>query len=148
MAKTKIKFELKGFEDLLEQIQKAGGSIERATEKALLNGANLLTNDFKTGAINRGLELDRLITPQVKWNKNRASIEAGFELGDYDERNPNSAYIAMFTEYGTIKRTTKAGANRGTITPDPFIRPAREKDAAKVKRYQKEALEEILRGLS
>lgn len=144
---AKIKLELKGFDKLLEDIQEAGGNIERATEKALLNGANLLTNDFRNGAVNRGLEVDRLITPQVKWANNRASVEAGFKLGEYDEKNPNSAYIALFTEYGTIKRKTKAGANRGKITQNPFIRPTREKDAAKVRRFQKEALEEILKGL-
>lgn len=146
MAK-RIKLVFNGFDDLLSDIEKAGGRIEPAVNAALTESINLVDSDIRAGAAARGLETDRMITPAVKWNGNKATAEAGFSLGDYDPDDPNSAYIALFTEYGTAERKTKAGENRGEIEADPFIRPAQEKNAAKIKRTQKQALEKILGDL-
>lgn len=146
MAK-RIKLVLTGFDDLLAEIEQAGGEIKPAVDTALSESINLIDSDIRTGAEARNISTDRLITPVVKWEGNIATAEAGFKLGNYDPEEPNSAYLALFKEYGTKARKTRAGANRGEITPDPFIRPAKEKNAAKIKRTQKQALEKILGDL-
>lgn len=149
---AKLKLTLKGFDILLDHITEAGGSIEAATERALESSAKLLTNEIKKGAVQRNLPTDSLITPKVNWSGNRASVEVGFELGEYNSNNPSSGYFALFREYGAPSkggnRKTKQGYNRGAIEADPFIRPALQQNKKRVKDAQKQALERTLRGLS
>ncbi len=148
---SKVKLTFRGFDLLLEQIKDAGGEIKPATERALLSSAHLLTQEIKTGAQQRGVPTDTLITPNVKWNGNRASVEVGFELGAYDPRNPSSGYLALFKEYGAPSkggtRKTSKGYNRGAVAADPFIRPALKDNKKKIHAAQKKALERILGGL-
>lgn len=143
----RVKLVFTGFEELLDAIEKAGGDIKPAVNTALQESINLIDADIRAGAIARGLETDQMITPQVTWKDDRATAEAGFKLGTYDPDNPNSGYIALFKEYGTAQRQTKDGENRGVITADPFIRPAKEQNAAQIKRIQKKALNKILGDL-
>ena len=143
----KVKLTLKGFDLLLDQINEAGGSIESATERALESSAQLVTQEIRTGAQQRNLDTDSLINPKPKWSGNRCSVEVGFELGAYDSKNPSNGYLALFKEYGTAKRSTSKGANRGKVTADPFIRPAITDNKKAIHKAQETALERILKGL-
>ena len=144
---AKLKLTLNGFEKMLEEIQSAGGEIKPATERALQSSANLVTAKIRTGAEARGLGTEGIINPAVKWNGNRATVEVGYELGSYNSRNPSAGYIALFTEYGTAKRKTKKGANRGKENANPFIRPAVTEGKKEIVKAQKTALERVLKGL-
>lgn len=144
---AKLKLTLKGFEDMLEEIQSAGGEIKPATERALQSSANLVTAKIRSGAEARNLSTEGIINPTVKWSGNRAMVEVGYELGEYNSRNPSAGYIALFMEYGTAKRNTKSGANRGKETANPFIRPAVTEGKKEIVKAQKTALQRVLKGL-
>ena len=147
MASTKLKLTLKGFDILLDEIQHAGGEIETATERALDSSANLVTAKIRVGAMARGIGTSDMISPRVKWNGNRASVEVGYKLGGYNSRNPSEGYKALFKEYGTAKRATKKGANRGAVKADPFIRPAISAGQKDIRKAQETALKRILEEL-
>ena len=53
MAKNTMKLDLNGFKELLERIQKAGGNIDAAAEKALVESAKPFMEDLKTGIEDR-----------------------------------------------------------------------------------------------
>lgn len=144
---AKVKLTLKGFDALLDDIQKAGGEIEPATERALESSAQLVTQKIKEGANARGVGTRTLINPKTKWSGNRASIEVGYNLGAYNSASPSEGYLALFFEYGTGKRTTKRGANRGKMNPDPFVRKAVSDNAKQIKAAQEKALDRILKEL-
>lgn len=148
----KVKLVLKGFDDLLEQIQRAGGKVEPATERALLQSANVLDQAIRNGAVARNISTSAMVKPVVTWKGNRASTEVGFELGEYNSANPSDGYLALFKEYGApskkgTNRKTKSGYNRGAEAPDPFIRPAVSANKKTVQKAQENALNQILREL-
>lgn len=151
MGKVKLTLTLKGFDKLLEQIQEADGDIKEATERALEAGAKLISDDIRAGATARNIPTGNMIKPKAEWNGNRASIKAGFELGEYDPRKPSDGYLALFKEYGAPadggKRITKIGKNRGRVIADPFIRPALTQNKKNVQAAQRKALERILKNL-
>lgn len=145
---TKLKLTLKGFDEMIEKIEAAGGKIKPAVDRALTSSANLLTQKIKEGANARNVPTDSLIRPAVKWSGNIASVEVGFALGAYTPGNLSSGYLALFKEYGTGKRATSKGYNRGALTADPFIRPALEDGQKEVRKAQQEALDRILKDLT
>lgn len=149
MAKAKLV--LKGFDTLLEDIQRAQGNIEQATEKGLRAGAEVLTRQYEDEAKKSGAsseELNALVkSPKPNRSGNRFSVDCGFKLGTYNSNNPSGGYLAMFRNYGTVKRTTKTGANRGSIQETGFIQRAERRASAKIKKAEKETLQEILKDL-
>ena len=144
---ARVKLTLSGFDKLLSEIQDAGGEIKPATERALQSSANLATAKIRSGAEARNLGSEGIIDPTVKWNGNRASVEVGYKLGAYNSRDLSPGYKALFTEYGTGKRSTRKGANRGAMKADPFIRPTVEESKKEIVKAQKVALERVLKGL-
>ena len=144
---AKLKLTFRGFDVLLDEIRDAGGEIKPATERALQSSANLVTAKIRSGAEARNLGSSGIIDPAVKWSGNRAIAEVGYELGSYDSKNPSQGYKALFIEYGTGKRATKKGANRGAVKANPFIRPAVEEGKKDIVNAQRKALERVLKGL-
>ena len=53
MGKNSMKLDLTGFNTMLESIQKAGGQIEKAAEKALTESATPFYEDLKVGIKNK-----------------------------------------------------------------------------------------------
>lgn len=150
MARSKVKLMLTGFDDYLEKIQKASGSIDRAAEQALKDGANALVKEYETQARAAGVpqrSIDALTVDKPQWSGNRVSISAGFKLGEYNAKNPSGGYIAMFENYGTKERKTKGGKSRGKIRALGFIQRAEKRAAPKVKKAEQDALEKILQNL-
>lgn len=151
MAKAKAKLTLTGFDDLLEQIQKAEGDIKRATEVALKEGATVLVKAYETQARSNGVPQKSIAALNVdppKWTGNRCEAGAGFKLGAYDPENPSGGYIAMFENYGTKQRKTQAGQNRGKMKALGFIQKAEKKAAPQVRKAEQAALNNILGGLA
>lgn len=147
----KSKLILTGFDDLLEQVKKADGNMKRATEVALKDGADALKKAYESQARSDGVpqkSIDALQTNPPKWSGNRCEAGAGFKLGSYDPENPSGGFIAMFENYGTDNRQTKAGENRGKMRALGFIQKAEKKAAAKVKKAEEGALKSILGGLA
>ena len=133
MAKNSMKLDLGAFTGMLEQIQKAGGSIERAAEKALSESAKPFYDDLKAGIAKHrksGLTEKSLLDPNnIVWDGNRVTLKVGFDMS-------KGGLPALFIEYGTPKQT-----------PDPFIQPAIKRNQPKAKKIQQQVLSEILEGL-
>ena len=148
---ARAKLILTGFDEMLEKIQRAQGKIEQAAEKGLKAGAEALTRQYEDEAKKSGASADEINalvkSPKVTKSGNIFSVDAGFKLGTYNANNPSGGYIAMFRNYGTIKRQTKAGANRGAVSAAGFIQRAEKRASSKVKKAEKQALQEILEDL-
>ena len=133
MAKNTMKLDLNGFKELLERIQKAGGNIDAAAEKALVESAKPFMEDLKTG-INKhhqtGLTEASLNDPtQIERDGNRLTLKVGFDLG-------KGGLPALFLEYGTPR-----------MKAEPFIQSSIQRNQSKSRKIQKELLSKILKEL-
>lgn len=98
MAKNKIGLNFKGFEEYAERLDKLGGDIKKATEKALQETHAYITPNLerdikphrKTGRTERSLNRDA----KVKWVGSTAEIEVGFKLDE-------GGLPSIFLMYGT-----------------------------------------------
>lgn len=139
MGKNSMKLDLSGFNDMLERIQKAGGSIEKAAEKALSESAKPFYQDLKAGIEKHqrsGLTEKSLLDPNnIKWDGNRVTLKVGFDMS-------KGGLAALFIEYG-VNRLSKKG-KAVVQKPDPFIQPAIRKNQSKARKIQQEELSKIL----
>ena len=133
MAKNTMKLDLNGFKELLERIQKAGGNIDTAAEKALTESAKPFMEDLKTGIKKHhrtGLTEASLKVPtQIQREGNRLTLNVGFDLG-------KGGLPALFLEFGTPR-----------MKADPFIQPAIQRNQSRSRKIQKELLAKILKEL-
>ena len=98
MAKNKIGLNFKGFEEYAERLDKLGGDIKKATEKALQATHDHITPklaaDIKkhhlTGATERSLNKDA----KVMWSGSTAEIKVGFKISQ-------GGLPSIFLMYGT-----------------------------------------------
>lgn len=133
MAKNTMKLDLKGVSDLLERIQKVGGNIDAAAEKALVESAKPFVEDLKSGIKKHrrtGLTEASLNDPtQLQREGNQLTLNVGFDLG-------KGGLPALFLEYGTPR-----------MKPESFIRPAIQRNQPKARKIQQEILSQILEDL-
>lgn len=133
MAKNTMKFDLKGVSDLLERIQKVGGNIDAAAEKALVESAKPFVEDLKSGIKKHrrtGLTEASLNDPtQLQREGNQLTLNVGFDLG-------KGGLPALFLEYGTPR-----------MKPEPFIRPSIQRNQSKARKIQQAVLNQILEDL-
>lgn len=137
------------FKPLLEKIQEAGGSIDDAAKSAVDKGAAIVEDALRNECAASGVptSVTSEIQTTTEGNGNRYSCKVGWKMGNYDPQKPSAGYKAVFLNYGTPRRSTKSGANRGKIDARGFIGRAKKKAKPKVKKAQEEALQEILKGL-
>lgn len=140
-----IKLNLKGFNELLENIQKANGNVLTATEKALKGSADIMQSTLKAEMAKSNVPSD-LISAMPPYttetNANRVTARVGYRKGNYDPKNPSDGYKVVFLNYGTPNRTI-----HGKVTARGFIERAKRKAKPKMKKQQEQTLKEILRGL-
>lgn len=141
-----IKLNLDGFDDLLSKIEKAGGTIDGATEKCLQKSANIMHDELKkqmTVANVDGDLINRMPPPEIEREGNRRTARVGYKKGEYDENNPSDGYKVIFANYGTPHRS-----KHGQQPAKGFIQKAKKKANSKIKKAQKETLDDILGGLN
>ncbi len=148
MARKSI-LQFDGFEELLEEIKAADGDTERVIKAAAESGAQAYKQALNAECRASGVPSDVIqeIEKTVTAGKDYASARVGWKMGGYNPENPSAGYKAVFLNYGTPRRTTKTGANRGKVTKKGFIANAKRKARSKIKKAQKEALENILSRL-
>ena len=153
MARMRLK--VKGFDEMLERVQRAGGDVDAAARRCMEQSLQVLERNLKAEAEASGAPTNT-VAHTVESNGNRISGETGWKLGDYDSSNPSEGYEAMFVEFGTGKhskrgkgkdRQTAAGANRGSTEPRPFMATARKKSAKPIRALQEETLQNIVKEL-
>ena len=139
---SKAILQLKGFDDLLEQIQKAGGSIDRAADSCLRQSAQIMQSELKAQMQAAGVDsslINSMPPPQITIKDNRYSAAVGYKKGDFDPRNPSDGYKVVFLNYGTPHRTM-----HGKVAARGFIEKAKKKARPQIKKAQQETLEKIL----
>ena len=136
---------LKGFDKLLEQIQEAGGNIDKATEQAINKSVDVVSQDLHNACDSAGVPSSvssEIKSDRAEWDGNKCSARVGWKLGTYDPKNLSQGFKAIFLNYGTPRRK-----KHGKITARNFIATTKKTSKPKLRKIQKQTLDEILKGL-
>ncbi|MBQ8616224.1 MAG: hypothetical protein IJ418_01805 [Clostridia bacterium] len=135
--KSKFAFRFDEMLSLADRIEKAGGDLQQAADKALRDTHDYITGELSTGIARHvvtGETRDSLVrTPKVEWiTPLKAQVNIGFDLED-------GGWPSIFLMWGTPK-----------MAPDVKLRkaafgPAVRREVAKI---QKAALEAVLQTLT
>lgn len=140
-----IKIKLEGFDDMLNDIEAAGGSIDKACISALSQSAQTMQSALK-GAMNSSdlaSDLANRMPPfQIEPSGNRFTAKVGFMETPYNPRNPSDYHKAVFANYGTPYRK-----RHGKESARGFVQKAKKAARPKIKKQQKAALTKILERL-
>lgn len=141
-----IRIQLEGFDKMLADIEKAGGTIDGAAKMCLLKSADIMQDELKKqmqqSNVDNGL-INRMPPPEIEGNGNRVTARVGYKKGEYDPQNPSDGYKVVFANYGTPHRT-----EHGKQPAKGFIQRAKKKASPRIKRAQAETLQKIFEGLS
>lgn len=141
-----IRLQLNGFDELLKQIEEAGGTIDGAAKKCLQKSANIMNDELKKQMTAANVDSDlinRMPPPELESDGNRHTARVGYKKGDYDPNDPSDGYKVVFANYGTPHRS-----KHGQQPAKGFIQKAKKKANSKIKKAQKETLDDILGGLN
>lgn len=137
--KSYIQLNLEGFDELLKEIEAAGGSINGAVDSCMKQSAQIQQKELKAQMLKKHVsdkQVNRMPPPQIEWNGNACIARVGYKKGEYDPNNLSDGYKAVFINYGTPR-----------ISPREFIKAAQSKAKPQIKKAQQEALNKILRRL-
>lgn len=143
---SKAMLQLKGFDDLLEKIQKAGGSVDAAADSCTRQSAQIMQAELKAQMQAAGVDGDlvgSMPPPQITVDGNRYSAAVGYKKGNYDPSDLSDGYKVVFLNYGTPRRTM-----HGKVKARGFIEKAKNKARPRIKAAQQETLEKILGRVS
>jgi hypothetical protein len=141
-----IKLKLSGFDDLLEQIQKAGGTVDRAVEGCLKQSAQIMQSELKNQMKESGVDSDliaRMPQHELEQSGNAMIARVGYKKGAYNPDDLSDGYKVVFLNYGTPRRS-----KHGKVEAKGFIDEAQKKARKQIKKAQKETLEKILERVS
>ena len=96
---SKAILQLKGFDELFEQIKKAGGTVDAAADSCLRQSAQIMQAELKAQMQSAGVESDLINAmppPKVEVDGNKYRAEVGYKKGDYDPANPSDGYKVVF----------------------------------------------------
>ena len=163
MARSGIKIDLKGFEKMLEQVERAEGNVNQVARKAVIESAKIVEKELKSACNDARVQpsVSNEITTEIEASGNQYSAKVGWKLGAYDPQNLSAGYKAVFLNYGTGKRRTQTdkqhvpiagqwrtlGSNRGSIAPLGFIGKAKKSAKPKCTKVQKQIINEALEEL-
>jgi len=140
-----IKVKIQGFEELLKEIEDAGGSINKACDSAIKQSAQIMQNELKSQMQSAGLDaglISRMPQFQVTNSGNRYEAKVGYSKGSYNPDNLSDGYKAVFANYGTPKRK-----RHGKERARGYVLKAKKKANNKIKKAQEEAFKKILKRL-
>nr|DAJ98109.1 MAG TPA: type I neck protein [Caudoviricetes sp.] len=146
---NKSMLQLKGFDEFLEALEEAGKKCDiegrKCFEKCAENLQDELVDKAEKAKIPEKLidEIsEEIIEKPYLW---RYSV--GWKKSKPKKDILPDTYKVMFMNYGTPRRKTKKGANRGEIKSRRFIKKAKLAAARKNKKVMNETLNNILSGL-
>lgn len=140
-----IKLKIEGFEDLLKEIEAAGGSINAACDSAIRQSAQTMQNELKSQMQSAGVDsglVNAMPPPEIKVSGNRFTARVGYKKGAYNPENPSDGYKVVFLNYGTPNRK-----KHGQIKARGFIQKAKRRVRPQIKKQQEETLKKILARL-
>lgn len=136
---SRLSIKLSGFEEMLKNIEKAGGSIQNSVDSAMKSSAQIVQKELKTQMNKKGVDsglINRMPSPSVEWEGNQCRAEVGYKKGSYNPKDLSDGYKAIFINYGTPR-----------ISPREFIKDAKKSASPQVKKKQKEVFEKITERL-
>ena len=142
-----IKLKLDGFDELLSDIEKAGGTIDRATESCLKQSAHIMQKELKSEMQKSNVDsvlIGRMPSPELEVNGNRYTARVGYKKGNYNSNNPSDGYKVVFLNYGTPNRSAHGKIEKGGKVKLGFIKRAKSKANKEIKKAQEETLNKIL----
>ena len=161
MASIKLKLD---FDGLLEAVKAAGGDVDRAAMRAANECAaavhSELVSECNASGVPSSVSSEITHGVNVTGGGNMYEVEVGWKKGEYNPQSPSAAYKAIFLNYGTARRAARkkthvpygggwaTTANRGQIVGRGFIQRAKKSAGKRVKKVQKEALQEMLKELT
>lgn len=137
-----IKLRMTGFEDLLTQIEKAGGSINDATRDCMEKSAAIMQTELKSQMHAADVPeqlIDEMPNPKIEENGNRITAFVGYKKGGYDPKNLSNGYKIVFLNYGTPRRK-----KHGKVAPRGFIQVAKKQATPQIRKAQRATLKKIL----
>ena len=140
-----IKLKLQGFEELLKDIEKAGGEMNKAVESTMRQSAATMQTELKAQMQSAGVDAHLIgaMPPfEVQTEGNRTTARVGYKKGAYNPDNPSDGYKVVFLNYGTPYRQ-----KHGKVVGKGFIQTAKQKASRPIKKQQKETLKKILSRL-
>ena len=143
-----IKLKLDGFDEMIRNIEKAGGSADSAAKKCAEKGADIMEAELKAQMQSADAQntMSRLISRMPRYeienNHGRITARVGYKKGNYDPQNLSDGYKVVFLNYGTPRRS-----KHGKVKARGFIDRAKKRAKPKINREQKKTFDEILRGL-
>lgn len=146
MAKKKAILQFKGFEELLENIQKAGGSIDVVANSCIRQSAQIMHDELQSKMRSSGVDsglVERMPQPLINIAGNRYSARVGYKMGNYNPADPSDGFKAVFWNYGTPRRS-----KHGKVAAHGYVARAKKAAARKIKKEQRKTLEKILERVS
>lgn len=135
-----ISLNLNGFDELFKEIENAGGSIKDAVDICMKESEHILQKELKAQMHKKKVSgdlINRMPTPETKWDGNVCIARVGYKKGSYNPTNISDGYKAVFINYGTPR-----------INPRKFIKSAQTKAKPQIKKEQEETLKKIMENLS
>lgn len=147
-----VRMSLSGYKDMLYRLDKLDKDVIGISKDILLESGDILYRAIQSNLDNSGHseELqermkESLVRPHVvSEDKYHVSVETGFEVGDYNPAEPSGGFLALFNEYGTRDRMTKAGRSRGRLEAHMLVRRAVTETSGAIRKLQKRRLQEVL----
>ena len=141
---------LEGFDDLIKQIQEAGGKVDKLVYDCVEQSANVMDANLREEMLKprviqmyEGMEkhdfndlVKRMPKPEVYKTKHSVGGRVGYIPTQYHPKNIDDYYKVIFINYGTPR-----------IKPREFIKKAKSKGSRKIKKMQKETFNKILEDL-
>lgn len=140
-----IKLKLKGFEELLKDIEAAGGEMNKAVESTMKQSAATMQTELKAQMQSAGVDAHLISAMQpfeVQTEGNQTTARVGYRKGAYNPDNPSDGYKVVFLNYGTPNRS-----KHGKVVARGFIQKAKSRAKPKIKKQQEAALKKILSRL-
>lgn len=137
---------LYGFDEWANRVKEAANvDVDKAIEKCFEECSNIV-DDALESQMQKANVPQSLRAKKSIYKDRRGNV---YVFSDGWLKRDEEAFLKIcYLNYGTPKRYTKAGAYRGKISPRYFITNAKRSAAQKVKKVQKDALNEIMKGVA
>ena len=139
MAKSGIKIEFKGFDEMIEKIRQAEKDVKPIVNDCMQNAAKIqqkeLVQAMTEADIDSGL-IERMPPARVEWEGERCKAFVGYPVPTYDPNNLDDAFKVIFHNYGTPKYKGKH-----------FIATAKKAAAPQIRKETKKALKQIIKEI-
>ena len=140
-----IRIKLEGYDKLIDAISKSESKINIVADTCITKSANIMSEEIKSKMASAGVDdglISRMPAPIVEHKGNIYSAQVGYKKGTYDPTNLSDGYKALFLNYGTPRRT-----EHGKVRARGFIDKAKKAAKPKIKKAQKQAIDDILKGI-